>query len=83
MDDRPATLWTMRRENAEISCQVRLAPHGIEVDMLNGRTVVATRVFETDTEALTWADARRTLRESQGWIVEPAAALTPSDARPV
>lgn len=76
MDDRPVTLWTMRREDAEITCQVRLAPHGIEVDMLNGRTVVATRVFETDTEAMAWADARRALRQSQGWAVEPTEPLS-------
>lgn len=80
MDDQPVTLWTMRRENAEISCQVRLAPHGIEVDMLNGRTVVSTRVFETDAEAMAWADARRTLRESQGWAIEPLVPRAP-DAR--
>jgi hypothetical protein len=80
MDDTPVTLWTMRRENAAISCQVRLAPHGIEVDMLNGRTVVATRVFETDAEAMAWAHGRRELRLSQGWEVEPTEPLA-SDTR--
>ena len=70
----------MRRESATISCQVRLVPHGIEVDMLNGRTIVSTRVFETDAEAMAWAEGRRTLRESQGWEVEPLAPRAP-DAR--
>lgn len=71
MDDRPIVLWKLRRDNEEIACRVRLAPYGIEVDMLNDGAVVLTRVFATDDEALSWAGAKRGRRESEGWQPAP------------
>jgi hypothetical protein len=67
VDDHPTTLWAMQREGKEVTCQARLVPYGIEVDIAHGGSVVLTRVFETDTEALAWADEKRTTRRSQGW----------------
>lgn len=71
VDDQPVTLWKMRRDNEEIACRVRLAPYGIEVDMLNDGAVVLTRVFATDDEALLWARERRSKREVEGWQASP------------
>lgn len=71
MDDRPAILWKLRREGDEVSCQARLAPYGIEVDILHAGSVVLTRVFATDDEALGWARDKRVMRESQGWQPVP------------
>jgi len=71
VDDQPVTLWTMRRDNEEIACRARLAPYGIEVDMLNDGAVVLTRVFANDDEALGWASDKRGRRESEGWYVAP------------
>ncbi len=79
MDDRPITLWKLRRDAEEITCRVRLAPYGIEVDILNDGAVVLTRVFATDDEALTWARDRRGRRESEGW---QAAPVDPEPDRP-
>ena len=81
MDDHPTTLWTLRRDAEEIGCQVRLAPHGIEVDLLNSGKVVLTRVFATDAEALAWAADKRQRRETQGWRAVAVAADAPQ--RPV
>jgi hypothetical protein len=67
VDDRPVTLWKLRRDSKEIACRIRLAPYGIEVDLLSGDEVVLTRVFETDDEALGWARERRGRREAEGW----------------
>lgn len=64
-------LWKLRREAREIACRVRLAPYGIEVDMLNDGAVVLTRVFSTDDAALDWARDRRGRRESEGWQLAP------------
>lgn len=74
MDDQPTQLWKLRRERDEVACQVRLAPYGIEVDIVNNGTVVLTRVFETDDEALGWAREKRSTRESQGWLPAPPEA---------
>jgi hypothetical protein len=71
VDDNPVTLWKLRRDREEIACRVRLAPYGIEVDMLNDGAVVLTRVFATDDEALDWARDKRGRRESEGWLPAP------------
>ena len=81
MDDQPAVLWKLRREGDEVSCQARLAPYGIEVDILHGGSVVLTRVFATDDEALGWARDKRVVRESQGWLPAPPDEQT-DDTRP-
>ena len=64
-------LWKVRRDDEEVACQVRLVPYGIEVDIAHGGTVVLTRVFETDDEALAWAREKRNAREAQGWAALP------------
>jgi hypothetical protein len=69
--DQPTVLWKLRREDEEVACQVRLVPYGIEVDIAHGGTVVLTRVFETDHEALAWAREKRNAREAQGWASLP------------
>jgi hypothetical protein len=74
--DQPTLLWKLARDGEEVACQVRLVPYGIEVDIAHGGTVVLTRVFETDEEALAWASVKRTAREAQGW------APLPVDIRP-
>lgn len=67
MQDHPTTLWAVQRQGKEVACLARLAPHGIEIDIAHDGTVVLTRVFETDTEALAWSDEKRTSRRAQGW----------------
>lgn len=47
-------------------------PYGIDVDIVRGGAVVLTRTFETDTEALAWADTKRAARESEGWTAVAA-----------
>ena len=64
-----------------MSCLVRLMPYGIEVDIVRNGKVVLTRVFETDQEALGWAQGKRSARESEGWILLPAEAG--SEQRPI
>jgi hypothetical protein len=74
VNDDPTILWRVRREDQEVSCQVRLVPYGIEVDIAHGGMVVLTRVFETDDEALAWASEKRAARETQGWKAVPPEA---------
>ena len=49
-------------------------PYGIEIDVVRDGKVILTRTFETDAEALEWADGKRAAREAEGWIVVPLAA---------
>jgi hypothetical protein len=71
VQDQPTVLWKLRREDEEVACQVRLVPYGIEVDIAHGGTVVLTRVFETDDEALAWAREKQHAREAKGWASLP------------
>jgi hypothetical protein len=77
MKDQPTVLWKLGRDGEDVSCQVRLVPYGIEVDIVHGESVVLTRVFETDEEALAWADEKRRTREAQGWTAPPATPAPP------
>jgi hypothetical protein len=81
VQDQPTTLWKAQREGDEVACRARLVPYGIEVDLVRNDKVVLTRVFETDQEALAWAQAKRAARESEGWT--PIAPETPDTSLPV
>jgi hypothetical protein len=71
MEDQPTTLWTLAQNDERVSCQVRLVPYGIEVDIVARGRVMLTRTFETDTEALAWAASKREAREAKGWTEPP------------
>jgi hypothetical protein len=65
-------LWRLRRDDAEVECRARLMPYGIEIDVSRDGKTVLTRTFETDREALSWADGKRAARESEGWVLVAA-----------
>jgi hypothetical protein len=67
VDDRGTCLWTLRREQREVACIVRLVPYGVEVDIAYDGAPVVTRVFETGEEALQWSEHTRADRRSRGW----------------
>lgn len=67
MDDQPTILWTLSKADRHVSCRVRLAPYGIEIDIVSDGTPVVTRVFDNGDEALAWADAKRASRTARGW----------------
>ena len=68
MEDPGTRLWTLAKGGREVAARVRLVPYGIEVDILHDGTPVITRTFDTDAEALSWADQKRIARESDGWV---------------
>lgn len=72
VDDQPTTLWKLRRDDESVTCQVRLVPYGIEVDIAHDGTVILTRAFETGDEAYAWAAKKLAAREAQGWERLPA-----------
>jgi hypothetical protein len=72
--DQPSTLWKLERDGKVVACLARLVPYGIEVDISQDGTVVLTRAFETDMEALAWAELKRAAREGQGWRAVPTDA---------
>ena len=81
VQDEPTTLWKVRRDGVEVECRVRLMPYGIEVDLVRAGAVALTRTFETDAEALAWAEGKRAAREAEGWQPAPTSAAN-STPRP-
>jgi hypothetical protein len=67
-------LWKLRRAGKEVACLVRLVPYGIEIDISHDGTVVVTRAFEKDDDALAWANGKRAAREAEGWVAVPPDA---------
>lgn len=67
VQDRPTPLWIVQRDGKEVTCAARLVPYGIELDIAHDGTVVLTRVFERETDALAWAEEKRAARTSLGW----------------
>jgi hypothetical protein len=52
-------------------------PYGIDVEIVKGGAVTMARTFETDAEAMAWADNKRAARESEGWLLVPPSKLGP------
>jgi hypothetical protein len=67
MEDQPTVLWSLVRDGHKTSCQVKLVPYGIEIDLTSDGEAVVTRVFETGEEAMAWAEKKRRDREAAGW----------------
>ncbi len=67
MNDGGTTLWTLRRDDREVTCSVRLVPYGAEIDIKYDGTAVITRAFDSGDEALQWAVTTRADRCGRGW----------------
>jgi hypothetical protein len=67
MSDPATPLWVLARDGQRFSCSVRLTPLGIEMDLAQDGSVVVTRAFDDQAEALEWAEKKRVMRQSQGW----------------
>jgi hypothetical protein len=65
--DPGTTLWSLAKDGGEVRCRVRLVPFGIEIDILRNGTVSVTRAFDSEKDALDWADRKRSEREAHGW----------------
>ena len=58
-DPSPSTLWTLQRDGAVASCEVRFVPLGSEVRMLRNGSLLVSQVFSDGDEALAWAEEER------------------------
>jgi len=67
VDDPGTCLWTLRREDREVACVVRLVPCGVEIDIAYDGSPVVTRAFDTGDEALEWSERTRIDRRARGW----------------
>ena len=69
-------VWCIKRHTTQVQCLV--LGHGIpvEVQVVHGRDVVLTEVFQEEWMALKWARAYRERLRAQGWDDVPEGPST-------
>ena len=58
--------WTLHREGKAASCELRFVPLGSEVRMLRNGSLLMSRIFFSDAEALAWAEEERERMTREG-----------------
>jgi hypothetical protein len=60
MRDAGSTLWTVRSQSGRfVECVARLAPNGVEVEIISDAWSLITHRFVTGAEAIVWAEETR------------------------
>ena len=62
-----STLWVLHRDGKTASCEVASVPLGIEVRIFRNRSLLTSRTFLTEAEALAWAEEERDDLIGRGW----------------
>lgn len=62
-----STLWVLHKNGKTASCEVAPVPLGIEVRVFRNRSLLTSRTFLTEAEALAWAEEERDDLIGRGW----------------
>jgi hypothetical protein len=62
-----STLWVLHQSGKTASCEVASVPLGIEVRIFRNRSLLTSRTFLTEAEALAWAEEERDDLIGRGW----------------
>ena len=60
-------VWCVKRRTTEVRCVVYAQGVPVEVQVVHGRDVVVTEIFQEEWMALKWARAYRERLRAQGW----------------
>jgi hypothetical protein len=60
-------VWCLKRRATAVQCLVLSQGMPVEVQVLHGRDVVVTELFQEEWMALKWARAYRERLQAQGW----------------
>jgi hypothetical protein len=69
-------LWCLKRRTTEVRCVVLSEGIPVEVQVLHGRDVVVTELFQEEWMAMNWARAYRERLRAQGWEDVPEGPAT-------
>ncbi len=58
-DDRPRTLWRVRKDGRWYECVTRFVPNGVEVELVCDGSPLHARIFRTGEKALAEAEQIR------------------------
>jgi len=67
VDTTTSTLWTLTRNGAIASCEMVIAPTGVEARVLHNEMVLHTETFPNDHDVLAWAEEERKGHLAKGW----------------
>ena len=60
-------VWCLKRRTTEVRCVVLAQGVPVDVQIVHGRDVVVTEIFQEEWMALKWARAYRERLRAQGW----------------
>jgi hypothetical protein len=60
-------VWCMKRRTTEVRCVLLSGGMPVEVQVVHGRDVVVTEMFQEDWMAMNWARAYQERLRAQGW----------------
>jgi hypothetical protein len=63
------TLWQMVKDGHSAECAIASSPVGVEGQVLLDGRVLAAYQFGTETEAVVWANDKRTDMASRAWTL--------------
>jgi hypothetical protein len=71
-------VWCLKRRATDVRCLVLPRSMPVEVQVVHGRDVVLTEIFQEEWMALKWARAYRERLRAQGWEDVPPGPATES-----
>ena len=60
-------VWCMKRRTTDVRCVLFASGMPVEVQVVHGRDVVVTEMFQEEWMAMSWARAYRDRLRVQGW----------------
>ena len=67
-------VWCLKRRTTDVRCVMLAQGMPVEVQVVHGRDVVVTEIFQEEWMAMNWARAYRERLRAQGWDDVPDAA---------
>jgi hypothetical protein len=69
-------VWCMKRRTTDVRCVLFAAGTPVEIQVVHGREVVVTEMFQEEWMAINWARAYRDRLRVQGWNDVPEEAAS-------
>ena len=67
-------VWRMKRRTTDVRCVMFAGGMPVEVQVVHGRDVIVTEMFQEEWMAMNWARAYRDRLRVQGWNDVPGEA---------
>jgi hypothetical protein len=69
-DPNPVTRWSLPVAGKVASCNARFVPMGVEVRIFRDNSLLMSRIFSNDQEAMAWAEGQRIQTVERASVIE-------------